>query len=116
MPSNTPATDTDTVLSVLHHPVRRWVMQSVAEQTTTDLSTLTDTCIASDDPATGENHKRVYLSLQHVHLPALADAGLIQYDNQDGEIENDAAASARIAAAINELEDVRKSFRQGDNC
>lgn len=36
--------------------------------------------------ATEEEYRRMVISLQHTHLPALADAGLVEYDTDTGAV------------------------------
>lgn len=99
--------DRDAVLSAVRHPARRWVLQRLATRTRTDLATLADDAVTSDYRAMGDDYRRAYLSLQHVHLPALVDAGLIQFDSQAGEVGLLDAAPARLNSVIDDLETLR---------
>lgn len=107
MANDTPPTDPDAVLTALRHPVRRWVLRTLTAGTRTNLATLADACITSDHTATGEDYRAMVLSFQHVHLPILVDAGLIQCDHQNGEIALHDASAARLNSVIEDLEQLR---------
>jgi predicted transcriptional regulator len=74
----------DRLSDLLADERRRRVLRTLAEQEgPVDLSTLASAVADSeaDDPA-GRTPvwRRVYLALSHVHVPMLADAGLVEFD------------------------------------
>lgn len=72
----------DTVLRTLSKPRRRSVLKQVCDHagpiSATDLAAAV---VASEfDEFSAEEQTRVFRSLRHVHLPKLAETGLIEYD------------------------------------
>lgn len=88
MNSTTEAGSTDALLKLLAHPQRRtllhYLRQNGAEPV--PVNELVTVLKPDDvDPATDEGQRQrrqVLLSLQHVHLPQLADAGALDYDSR----------------------------------
>ncbi|MFC6767312.1 DUF7344 domain-containing protein [Natrinema soli] len=65
---------------------------------------------APEPVAADADRRTVALELHHVHLPKLANAGLIEYDRQRGVVHIDRATLAerleRVRATIADLQDV----------
>lgn len=82
--SNAP--DLDTLLDVCGHKHRRIVLATLAnQQQALSIDDLTDVILKHNHhlPRTeidDETAKRIRVGLSHVHLPKLADAGLLHYD------------------------------------
>lgn len=78
----------NTVLDVCGHKHRRIVLVVLSNrQQSMSIDDLTDAVIKYNHhiPQTGvddETVKRVHVGLRHTHLPKLADAGFIQYDDE----------------------------------
>lgn len=73
------------VLAALGHPLRREVLRYCVEQSTrdTDLYSLTDHLVAE---GRHDERERVALLLHHLHLPKLADMGLVEFDPKSGQV------------------------------
>lgn len=71
-------------------PRRRllWILLEGGESTVDELATVLAGWDATDRGTmrTGEDRKRVVVELAHVHLPLLADVGLIAYDRDSGTV------------------------------
>lgn len=80
------ASDLDTALDICGHKYRRIVLAALAnQQQSMSIDDLTNAVIKydhhlSDSGTDEETIKRVHAGLSQVHLPKLADSGLIQYD------------------------------------
>ncbi len=76
----------DTVLDVCEHEHRRIVLAALTEQhqslSIDDLATVIVQHNSHTSPAesAGETLSQIRTGLHHVHLPKLADAGLVRYD------------------------------------
>lgn len=97
----------DVVFDILSSPRRRYVLYYL--RTSGDPVQLTD---LAEEVAAWENNtetpditeqerKRVYVSLYQTHIPRLAEVGLIEYDDDTGQI-----ALAKEAAGIDQYLDV----------
>lgn len=81
----------ETVLDSCRHKYRRIVLAVLAsQQQSISVNDLADAIIKHNHhtpptEADDETIKRIYLGLHHVHLPKLADTGIIQYD-AEGEV------------------------------
>ncbi|NGM70872.1 hypothetical protein G6M89_18010 [Natronolimnobius sp. AArcel1] len=64
----------------------------------------------STDDVTAETVDNVRVSLVHVHLPMLADAGLVEYDTETGRVI--AADNAALCASWLEFESDREKMEQ----
>lgn len=75
------------VVAVLDRPVRQEILEYLARETKreADLDELVDYLSGKDHraPASGE---RIALRLHHVHLPKLADTGVIEYNPDERRI------------------------------
>ncbi len=82
----------DTLFSLLSNPRRRFVLQYLnrveGPVTLQDLSVEAAAWENETDPEdlTDQQRKRVQVSLYQTHIPALEDAGIIEYDSDSGEI------------------------------
>ncbi len=82
----------DTLFDLLSSPRRRFTLYYLHEEARTiELGELTEQVAAweYDKPVeelTSQERKRVYVSLYQTHLPKLADAGIIEYDADSGQI------------------------------
>jgi len=47
---------------------------------------------------TGDDRRGILIALHHVHLPALADAGVLDYDAEAGRVDPGRAPNARADA------------------
>ncbi|AUV82222.1 hypothetical protein C2R22_11675 [Salinigranum rubrum] len=90
----------DTVFSVLSNERRRHVLRHLHENENegSDIRELSQQLAAweNDVPpeaVTYKQRKRVYTSLHQTHLPALADAGVVDYDRDRGTVRLTARAS-----------------------
>ncbi|WP_142858768.1 DUF7344 domain-containing protein [Salinigranum halophilum] len=89
----------DTVFSVLSNERRRRVLRFLNEERAgSDIRELSTQLAAweNDVPPeaiTYKQRKRVYTSLHQTHLPALADAGVVDYDRDRGTVSLTAQAS-----------------------
>lgn len=92
-PRRTEALPIDIIFSVLQNQRRRLVFAAVEEQNgSTTLSELAEhiASIENDKPSAALNaqeRKRVYIGLYQCHLPKMADADAIQFDQQRGTVE-----------------------------
>ncbi|MFH5800462.1 hypothetical protein [Haladaptatus sp. CMAA 1911] len=83
----------DQVFEVLKNMRRRYAVHYLRrENCTVDFSDVTDhvaawECNTTPADLLSEQRKRVYVSLYQTHIPALADAGIIDYDPETGEIQ-----------------------------
>jgi len=82
----------DTLFSLLSNPRRRFILQHLnrvdTPVTLQDLSVETAAWENETDVGdlTSQQRKRVQVSLYQTHIPALEDAGIIEYDSDSGEI------------------------------
>lgn len=83
--------DPDLLFRVLSHVRRRYVLFYLRDRDATSLDELADvvagwTTADTDALTTPRRRERVLIDLDHVHLPMLADAGLVAYDRDAGEV------------------------------
>lgn len=82
----------DQVFEVLKSPRRRYALYYLRrEGGMAELSDLTDQVAVWENDTTlsgltSEQRKRVYISLYQTHLPKLDDAGIVEYDRDEGRI------------------------------
>ncbi|WP_049926367.1 DUF7344 domain-containing protein [Halopiger goleimassiliensis] len=74
----------DTGYSLLADETRRRVLEVLDEGDRTTVAGLAERLEA--DGAPGLDARRASTALVHVHLPKLGDAGVIEYDDQTGEV------------------------------
>lgn len=75
------APPTDALYRVLANPIRRRVLRYLQEHSRATRGELADT-LADPEP-----RAQIELGLHHVHLPALADVGLVAFNAGDGTVE-----------------------------
>lgn len=103
-PSTTSETEipTDVVFKLLAHPQRRFVIHYLLRAgTAVPVSELVEQVAAWKancpiDCLSDEDHKQAAIPLQHNHLSKLADAGVIQYD-EDHQLVEVTSAAATLA-------------------
>jgi len=82
----------DRVFDILSSPRRRYVLYFLrTEESPIQLTDLAEHVAAWENDTTVEElssqqRKRVYVSLYQTHLPKLAEAGLVEYDDESGEV------------------------------
>lgn len=83
----------DTLFSLLSNPRRRFILQYLSRVegpvTLQDLATEVAAWENETDPEdlTDKERKRLYVSLYQTHIPKLDDVGVIEYDQDSGEIQ-----------------------------
>lgn len=87
----------DRTISLLSSRFRRWTLQLLTREDVVDIDDLVR-CIAERESPSDEldesTRERVALALYHVHLPKLADAGVIDYDSRSGAVRLTETATA----------------------
>jgi len=89
----------DRVFDILSSPRRRYVLYFLrTEPNPIQLTDLAEHVAAWENDTTVEElstqqRKRVYVSLYQTHLPKLAEAGLVDYDEETGAVAIDAKAT-----------------------
>ena len=92
MDQNNPELTRDRVFDILSSPRRRYVLYFLrTEPNPIQLTDLAEHVAAWENDTTVEalstqQRKRVYVSLYQTHLPKLAEAGLVNYDEETGEV------------------------------
>ncbi|MFC4548959.1 MULTISPECIES: DUF7344 domain-containing protein [Halorussus] len=84
----TPSERIDSACSLLAHSRRRVVLYALRGCETVAVDELVDAILRDEGTtaATDQKRERVLTSLYHKHLPKLADAGVIDYDFEDGTV------------------------------
>ncbi|MFC7139041.1 hypothetical protein ACFQMA_04210 [Halosimplex aquaticum] len=89
----------DVVFDILSSARRRYVLYLLrTEDAPVELTELAEDVAAWEndttvDELTKQQRKRVYVSLYQTHVPKLEDAGLVNYDQDTGEVELTQAAN-----------------------
>jgi DNA-binding transcriptional ArsR family regulator len=88
----------DTVFSVLSNERRRQVLRHLHDRGGSNVRELSQQLAAWEndvqpEAVTYKQRKRVYTSLHQTHLPALAEAGVVDYDRDRGTVRLTARAS-----------------------
>ncbi|WP_262177588.1 DUF7344 domain-containing protein [Haloarcula laminariae] len=89
----------DRIFDILSSPRRRYVLYFLrTEPNPIQLTDLAEHVAAWENDTTVEElstqqRKRVYVSLYQTHLPKLADSGLVNYDEESGDVSIAAKAS-----------------------
>ncbi len=89
----------DRIFDILSSPRRRYVLYFLrTEPNPIQLTDLAEHVAAWENDTTVEElstqqRKRVYVSLYQTHLPKLADSGLVNYDEESGDVSIAARAS-----------------------
>ncbi|MFC7131878.1 MULTISPECIES: ArsR/SmtB family transcription factor [Salinibaculum] len=89
VPGTPEAEQLDRVFRALAAPVRRELLRALSEREVdhADLSWLADRLTGVDDRL--DTPEQVVVALTHVHLPMLADAGLVEYDRRSETVRYD---------------------------
>ncbi|WP_115864564.1 DUF7344 domain-containing protein [Halorussus litoreus] len=95
---------TETTFDLLGNPVRRNLLAILRESSSIERDRLTATLAAEAGDATGfgasegteEARHRMRIALHHNHLPRLADAGLVTYDEETVTATNRLKAVASL--------------------
>mgnify|MGYP006283688435 CR=1 FL=1 len=87
----------DQVFSILSNRRRRLALHTIRQVGATDLSSLAEQVAAWENDSTVEElttdeRKRVYTSLQQVHLPRMDEADVVAFDKDRGTVEATEAA------------------------
>lgn len=88
MPDTNTTADLDETLQVLAAHYRRWTLYVLLSRDVGSLTELVPLIWMLTEAATGErvSETKLTIQLQQIHLPRLADAGLINYDHRSGDI------------------------------
>lgn len=102
----------DVVFDLLSSPRRRFVLYYLRQvDSRVELGDLADELAAWEndtevDNLTSQQRKRVYVSLYQTHIPKLYDAGIVNYDRENGIVELASEAnqlSAYLAVDENDI-------------
>ena len=90
----------DAVFSAFAHERRRVILRTLSrrEPHAVDIDALVAAVCERADPPneTAEVHRRrVRVALRHVHLPKLADSGLVEYDAEAGRVRGRGGTAER---------------------
>lgn len=73
---------TDTIFEVLANPRRRYLLHYLSQRVgAVGVDDAAEQIALWEGDATRDRYERVLTGLFHVHLPMLADAGLVSYDS-----------------------------------
>lgn len=91
MTASTHSISTESLLEVVADPRRRMVLHRLQEtdETAVDIEELTETIVTDGGRTAGRSlsdESRALTELRHIHLPKLAEAGLIEYDQRSGAV------------------------------
>lgn len=90
----------DTIFDILSNPRRRYALYYLRQESgPIKLTKLAEHVAAWEnetdvDSLENQERKRVYVSLYQTHIPKLADAGLVHYDEDAGTVELASRATA----------------------
>ncbi len=96
------------VYRLLGESRRRYLLYQLLDEPCVTIDDLATQIVAwergqSTDAVDEETHQRVCISLVHVHLPMLADHGVVEYDLRSGDVV--------LTDGIDELEPMLEQFR-----
>lgn len=85
------------IFKLLSHRHRRATIQYLATQVgTTPVADVADQIALLENNHTDDHYARICVTLVHNHLPKLNEAGVVEYDQDQGAVElNDQATDAR---------------------
>lgn len=88
MSQTTAEIDLDDAFLILAAHYRRWTLYAMLSRDVGRLDELVPLIGLLSEAASGEriDETRITIQLQQIHLPKLADAGLIEYDHRSGDI------------------------------
>jgi len=103
----------DTTFALLSDTRRRYVLYDLSRTNgATSLSELAERVVAletgeSPTVVSDERRREVELSLAHVHLPKLADAGVVEFDGRSGDVVfvNESGTLERVLEFAGQVED-----------
>lgn len=89
----------DELFEILSHERRRAVLATLSDHQSVAVESLAAdvaACESDDSPAVPSESlvDEVHVTLHHVHLPKLDDAGLVDYDRDEKTVETTSAADA----------------------
>lgn len=101
-----PALDTDTIHELLRNPRRRFVLRSLFQDESVGLETLAERLArreSGSESPTDDEQRRAFTALASVHVPRLAEAGLVVFERSDERVYlSDAARGAeRLEGYLN---------------
>ena len=104
--STPPALDTDAIHELLRNPRRRFVLRSLFRDESVELATLAERLAQEESGAeapTDASRRRAFTALASVHVPRLAEAGLVVFDRSDERVSlSDVARGAdRLEGYLN---------------
>ncbi|WP_129113129.1 DUF7344 domain-containing protein [Halegenticoccus tardaugens] len=102
----------DTMINALAHPRRRSVLEALSDLSDdpVDFETIVDRVQwleATDE--SDANRRQIARSLHHVHLPKLADIGVIVYDSERRQITHQRTRVADVLAVASRAVAVERS-------
>jgi DNA-binding transcriptional ArsR family regulator len=101
----------DELYRALNDRTSREILYLLSQQSTMQIDRLVERVVGLRNPDLATQHtddkKRIQTSLKHVHLPLLADVGLLTYDPADGEV-----ALAQLATPVEELIEFTNRYEQ----
>lgn len=100
--------ESEHVYEALAHPRRRYLCRVLLDDTTRTLPDLATEIAAREDgvdehAVTEARRQRVYVSLYHVHVPKLADEGVVAFDDI-AETVTPAENADRVLTALEGIE------------
>ncbi|WP_415379085.1 hypothetical protein [Halosimplex sp. TS25] len=103
MDSQSTPSERDALFAILADSSRRRLLDALGTLepgSRTTLSALSDRFAADDGPAGDEQRRDAAVALHHIHLPKLADAGLIEYDAEAKVVEVTGRSGERPDPAV----------------
>ena len=94
----------DELFRIVRHPIRRWLLKTLPVASPIAIDTLAQDGVESHAIAPRLTHRQLVLSLQHVHLPRLEEAGFVAVDYDAGEVVLDGEAKTILTPAVVELD------------
>lgn len=104
----------DDLYGVLASTMRRRALYFLLEHDRTTVDELADTlagweAAAENEHVGRERRQRLYVSLHHVHLPRLAEAGFVTHDTDSGDVSLSPLSAATVEAIRHAAEYERKA-------